>query len=482
MQTLKEQITKDQTTDQVSGQLPIDLKAELENGPSNLHCTARLRFLPGKRTVYDAIESGQRVIVKAFFGPGKEKYFAREIAGLKALATAGLPAPALQNSGESADGQTKLLVLEYLEETTSLASLLETTDSGAKQLNVLRNPVTTIARMHAQGIIQQDIHPDNFLVRDETCYVIDGASIDAVERSSSNQRLDNLALFCAQIALIDCPLTDRLHSLYTDSLGADSGFSAQQLWQKVVAKQRYRNLKFLKKIYRDCTQVKVRSSWHRLVACTRGYDSPGLNRLLENPDAYIDEGKLLKDGNSSTVALVTLDDTDYVVKRYNIKNFNHRLSRCWRESRASISWRNTNLLQLLGIATPAPIALMEKRWGPLRSTSYFISEHIRAQDLRTLFADQELTEEKRAQVAEQLRSLLQKLERAEISHGDFKATNFLVTDDKLVLIDLDATKWHRNPRRFREARGKDLARFMANWEKDGENFRYFSEIIGDIER
>jgi hypothetical protein len=56
-----------------------------------------------------------------------------------------------------------------------------------------------------------------------------------------------------------------------------------------------------------------------------------------------------------------------VIKRYNIKGFAHWLKRFWRPSRAWHSWREGNRLAFLGIATPKPLAVLEKRFVAAQS-------------------------------------------------------------------------------------------------------------------
>ena len=100
--------------------------------------------------------------------------------------------------------------------------------------------------------------------------------------------------------------------------------------------------------------------------------------LLKDLDGAIRNGVLIKDGNSATIARVEVDCQQWVIKRYNIKNFWHWLKRCWRPSRAAVSWRNAHLLEQLGIETPAPIAMLEQRWGWLRGRAYYVSQCIDA--------------------------------------------------------------------------------------------------------
>ncbi|MCF7981229.1 MAG: hypothetical protein K9K86_04540, partial [Pseudomonadales bacterium] len=445
MQSLSEIASIDLTSEDASAKLPLELNATLNGRPQKFTCVEQFRLLPAKRAVYKAYVHNRPVIIKAFNGIGSKKYLTREITGLHALTAAGIPTPTINDSGLLEENKTEVLILEYLEGSTSLGDLLSNSDQPT-QLNLLKKAVVTIAKMHNRGIRQEDIHPENFLLKEGICYVIDGASVISSDKGRappSKKYLTNLALFCAQIALIQQSLVDQLYILYCQERETDCQFSAVQLWREVVIQQKQRTHRYLDKIYRDCTQVKAEKKWHHLLAYTRRFGSPGLNALLADPDAFIARGKLLKDGNSSTVALIEVEGFFYVVKRYNLKNIWHWLSRCWRESRASISWRNANLLLLLGIDTPCPIALLEKRFGAIRRTSYFITEYIEAPDLRALFAAQDPPTGIRKQIKTHLKSLLKKLQMAKISHGDFKATNFLVTNDRLIIIDLDAMQWHK---------------------------------------
>ena len=51
-----------------------------------------------------------------------------------------------------------------------------------------------------------------------------------------------------------------------------------------------------------------------------------------------------------------------------------------------------------------------------------------------------------------------------ISHGDMKASNFLVAQDQVVVLDLDAMKQHKSAATARPRIRKDRARFLRNWQ------------------
>ena len=118
--------------------------------------------------------------------------------------------------------------------------------------------------------------------------------------------------------------------------------------------------------------------WRRFVAVTRTADTPALRAVLADPDAALaaPESQWLKRGNSASVVRLSVDGRPVVVKRYNLKNFAHRLRRFWRPSRAWHSWRNAHRLTLWGVPTPPPVALLECRFGPLRGRAYYLSEAV----------------------------------------------------------------------------------------------------------
>jgi len=167
------------------------------------------------------------------------------------------------------------------------------------------------------------------------------------------------------------------------------------------------------------------------------------------------------------------------VKRYNIKHWRHGLSRALRRSRAWVAWQNANMLALLGVATPQPLALLERRFGPLRRSAYLISAYSPGVPLQDWLRQQGETV-----VPDWLdRALLDifaALAASHISHGDLKASNFLVedTDRRVQLIDLDAMRLHRCAWRFRKTQRRDLARFLDNW--NGAQRRHFENLLAPL--
>src|SRR5690606_2834310 len=152
--------------------------------------------------------------------------------------------------------------------------------------------------------------------------------------------------------------------------------------------------------------------------------------------------------------------------RYNLKSPLHALKRAIQPTRAAISWRNAQRLCFYGIATPRPIALVEERIGPLRRTAYFITEFNPGEAASAFFRRNDIADQQKADVAERIAVLIRRLRTLNLSHGDMKATNFLIARNEPSLIDLDAMRKHHDSSSAERALERDLQRFMQNWADD----------------
>lgn len=200
--------------------------------------------------------------------------------------------------------------------------------------------------------------------------------------------------------------------------------------------------------------------------CSRmdpGYRSPILEQILQDPDRFIRSGaRILKHDQTTTVALLENDDSRWVIKRYNTKNPWHALRRTVRRSRAVNCWEMSEILQRAGVSVPGRIACIEARFGPLRSKSYFINEYIEADNIFTYITGNRDNREKEA-AAQRSIELFEKLQAGSINHGDMKATNILVSDGELVLLDFDAARSPADKVSFEKGYTKDRSRFLKNW-------------------
>ena len=472
----------------VSGQrdllLPFELLVVSDGKERRFLCQQTLRLLLAKRWVLAGIEidssankEPSRVVLKLFNKKRSgDKYFQQEIEGYQRVKQALLPTAELLLAGDSRCGRFAVVVYRYLENAVGVEQCWRGSE-GEDKSRLFQRVLGATAQLHNSGCYQSDIHLGNFMLSGEQLYLVDMGSVVAEisgKPLSAEKSRENLALLVAQLFVDEQALLERHIADYlnvrswsaADFPIEEINSSVRQLWSK-------RKNDYLKKSLRDCTEFVYRKNCYRQIACKRAWLDADTQQLLDDPDLFIEKGELLKDGNSATVARVVIAGRELVIKRYNMKNVMHRLKRCWRPSRAAVSWRNAHLLTMAGIPTPEPLAMIENRFGPLRGQAYFICEHIAADEMLDVYR-------RRRPQQQELKGLLRLLgimAKLQISHGDMKAQNFLIdAGHNVAVIDLDAMREHPNEELWRKHFRKDIRRFMKNWDDDKELKKQFQKI------
>ncbi len=460
--------------------LPLDV--ELAAG-QQLRLHSLLRVLPGQRYVGRAEWQGRPVLAKLLVGAKAERHFARESAGARLLAEQGLTTPALLGEGFAA-GEGGWLLFEFLEGAESLWDAWRAAAAqpllGEAQRAVLAAALGAIARMHACGLWQADLHLDNLLRQGERLYLIDGGGVQAEHAGrplGQGRALENLGVFFAQLPAELEPFLGELLDGYR-AVNPAHALPLAELRREIARVRRWRLRDYLRKSGRDCSLFRARVGASGLQVVRREA-AVRLQPLLDDLDGYIERGHLFKTGGAATVARVELDGQPLLVKRYNVKNALHWLKRFWRPSRAWHSWREANRLELLGIATPRPLAVQEQRRCWLRGRAWLVTEYLQGQDIIRRFDAHagELPPEAELLALDRLFAALL---RERISHGDLKGYNIFWQDGRWALIDLDAMRQHRCPRRFARAYAKDRARFLRNWPADSALYRLLDKRLPQV--
>lgn len=448
--------------------LPLTVEVAGANGLIGLRVQRWLRVLPGQRYVGVAEWCGQPVLAKLLVGNKAARHFQRERDGALLLAEQALNTPQLLADGLR-DGEGGWLLFEYLQGSESLWEAWRAVEHqpllSADQQAVLAEALVSIAQMHLKGLWQADLHLDNLLRHNGQLFVIDGGGVqvETVGKPLSRAKvLENLGVFFAQLPAELTPFIEELLVHYLLANG-EHALPLEALLKEVEKMRQWRLRDYLKKIARDCSLFAAKVGAFGLQVVRRDKQAE-LQPLLSNLDQLTEQGHIYKTGGAATVAQVQLQGRPLVVKRYNVKNLAHWLKRFWRPSRAWHSWVEGNRLQLLGIATPQPLAVLERRWCWLRGRAYLITEYCGGQDIIARFqAFHDGSPPESDLLA--LDRLFAALLRERISHGDFKGHN-LFWDERLAcwsLIDLDAMQQHRSARSFARAYSRDRARFLRNW-------------------
>ncbi len=440
--------------------LPFNLAlASPADGAFTVTCEEIFRLLPARRLVARVSWREQQFVLKLFFDARAERNCAREVAGLAAMADSAVPTPRICAQVTLAPVACGLL-LEYLPAAVEL---------GWADTRGVTAAACLIADMHAQGVWQDDLHLDNFLTSGERVFAIDGGGVRS-RSSALNEKASfaNLGVLLAQRP----PLVD------DEIAGIGRAYCDRRSWQTddarlqrqlaaVATQRRARVRRYLVKVQRDCTEFAVAKTFTRYQAVVRDRQTASLTGLLENLAQALESGEILKAGNSATVARVAMaTGTSVVVKRYNVKNLFHALRRALKPlARFRRAWINGQRLHFLNIPTPRPLALVEERIGPWRGVAYLVTEDCGDVDLLAEITASGLSEKRCAQIT----TIFTSLQRACLMHGDTKASNFLIWQDQVFLIDLDGMT--ENP----TARDKDLQRFLRNW--DNATRRRFAEAF-----
>ncbi len=416
-----------------------------------------LRLLPARRIVAVAEIDGLEVLVKIFVGRSAARYSRREVKGVTALKEASVETPALLWQGELPEGSGKVVVFEFINGASNLTEVWS--DSrGVERLQLLQRVTAEVASMHNAGVVQHDIHPENFLLEGERILAIDGGDIRRRGAGPLNEwmSLKNFGLFLAQFQTEIDSLVPELFSSYCGQRGWP--MSVRKLARLLAIVDKHRNIRkqdYVSKAFRECTRFTCCRRFNRFQVCERKHDSPALRQILADPDSAMKAGRILKSGNTSTVVQIDGPDGPLVIKRYNIKNWLHGLERIFRPSRAWASWANAFRLEFHGVETPPPVAMVEERIGPLRRRAYFITEYVEGQTGDTVTEIESQFED-----VEGMAAIVRTLADAGLSHGDMKASNFLLTAKGVVILDLDSMQETSNPSLIE----KDRERFLRNWD------------------
>ena len=463
----------------LAGRAP-ELPFELELDGEPLLLERLLRVLPGQRYVGLARWRGRAVLAKLLVGTRAERHFKREREGARLLAEQGLVTPELLAEGFLA-GQGGWLLFDYLDGAESLWDAWRAVEREAllseAQQAVLGEALAAIAQMHAKGLWQADLHLDNLLRQAGRLWIIDGGGVQVEtpgQPLSRDKVLENLGVFFAQLPAELEPFTEELLVHYLLANG-EHALPLEALLKEVEKVRRWRLRDYLKKVGRDCSLFAAKIGAFGLRVVRREQEAE-LTPLLADPDAALEVGHLYKTGGAATVARIELNGRPLVLKRYNIKSWLHGLKRFWRPSRAWHSWVEGHRLELLGIATPRPLAVIERRWCWLRGRAYLLTEYCGGPDLIARFAPYVASAPPETELAA-LDRLFAALIRERISHGDFKGHNLFWDEDRWSLIDLDAMRQHRRQAGFARAYARDRARFLRNWPAESQLHRLLDQRL-----
>ncbi len=445
-------------------------------------CEKIVRVIPKKRAVFFGTWNEHSVVIKLFYDKRSAKrHYENELAGLEALQISGVPAPSVLFHGVLFKKHAYVLVLEQITEAYNLDDLWQQKSNPDELISIMHAMTIELATQHVLGIIQHDLHFKNFLLKGNQIFTLDGGSIECLhELLPKKESLDHLALFFSQMGVGAEQLQQKLFQTYAKSRGwiikrADIQF----LYASIKKWNEKRRENYQKKMNRNSTAFARVKKPLSLVMYDRDYLSDHFKKFLVNPEiAFADTTlEILKAGGSSTVAKVEMDGRPIVVKRYNIKNIWHWCRRALRSTRAATSWKLANTLRLFGVATPKPIAFIEKRFLGFKNKSYFVMEYVQGPNLLDYFANYQPHDVRMEKVAVRVATLLKNITKMKMSHGDLKGTNILIANEQPILLDLDGMKEYATLSKANRVYKTEVKRFLKNWDRQPTVRALFEKLL-----
>ncbi len=201
-----------------------------------------------------------------------------------------------------------------------------------------------------------------------------------------------------------------------------------------------------------------------------------LDKFYENPEAlFQNTDRLISDMQlnpqiPTKVALVQIEGRPYIAKKYHRVNF-LRWTKIFpiRGSYAYKSWYYADLLNQLGVQVAKPLLLIEKKFGPFWITSYTLQEYINGIKASQYFGHCTEFDEGWQTSLQELKELLNTLNKRHIAHRDLHLDNIMIQDGKPILIDLDYMRSYYFSHAFKlfSRNKKDLKKLSRDIEKRG---------------
>ena len=397
----------------------------------------KIRDVPQKKTLYDGSLNKSNAIIKIFIN---KQDFLKELKGVLLLMSASVKTPRILFQGKQKENW--IIAYQKIENAQTVFEFLNSEKNEIKKNKEIANVILINEDMAQKNLIQKDNYLKNYLInKNGVIYVIDGEQIKKINYFNYLIKWKYLALLISKLDINQFNFT-------VEKFNYKNNIFFQYFYYFLKYKE---IIKFKKKCLRNSTDFETYFMDNQKIIKKR--ESFFNESILK----AIDKQNIIKDGNTCTV----FQYKDFVIKRYNIKNFWHFLRLQFTKSRAINSWQASNIFNLLGIATAEPVCVIQKRKAFFVTESFFVTRLINGENITEYMKNYYRENKIPSKILhEKLQLLLSQLKFHKIFHGDLKFSNLLFdkTLNELYVIDLDSVKFFRMNKLFNFYHRKDVQR------------------------
>ena len=434
------------------------------NVPSigTITCKRILRTVKSKRVTCIGEHGNNRVLVKLFFHSRRAKnHWKRSDKGCRIFTERSITAPKIIYSGYLSEHKIYVIVFEYIENAVSFGKALAFAHNEEERQELLDRLIGCLAMHHQQGIIQDDLHVGNFLLRGKEIYSLDGDHVRSYRRYIGKCRsLANLGKLLSYFFPINEATVKEKYQVYCSERGWQ--VAAKDTRRLVYLSERIlkrRSAKSMRKIYRHGSTFSVCNKQDYYSIRNLNVWNDKFKLAFDNPERIISEG----DGEQLDGTYqyhLSIDNSPIIL--YSARVLGIRFLR--RFNIISQIWRNAHRLNRLKIHTHRPVALIEKRESPIIWRAFLIVESSEGMLAREFFTSDSVSSSDKYIVAERIAKALLVMKQTGIAIRGVSSTNILVLD--LEPVFLDVLQLNRRAFYSRASVPRGVREFLRGWDDE----------------